>query len=60
VSTITPKRHPAGTLQEMREYNARHGFPHQEWELVRIDRKWRSLGREASQPTSMRGVENHN
>lgn len=46
--------------QRMLQLNQRAGFPHQEWELRKIHKKWRSLGKMASQPASLRNAENHN
>lgn len=46
--------------KRMVEWNRAHGFPHQEWELRKIHKKWRSLGRLASQPASLRDAEYHN
>lgn len=42
------------------QFNGRNGFPYQEWELRKMHTKWRSLGRQAAAPASLRGVENHN
>lgn len=46
--------------QRMLKFNQRVGFPHQEWEMRRIHKKWKSLGKLAKQPASLRGAENHN
>jgi hypothetical protein len=36
------------------EYNATHGFPYQQWELRKMHIKWRTLGKLARQPASLR------
>lgn len=41
-------------------HNRRNGFPYSEHELRKIYVKWRSIGGQASQPASLRNVENHN
>lgn len=42
------------------EHNQKQGFPLRDWELRKIHVKWRSLGRLASQPASLRDAEYHN
>lgn len=46
--------------QRLLQFNRRTGFPYQEWELRKMHRKYRSLGRQAQQPASLRNAENHN
>lgn len=46
--------------QRSLEYNRAHGFPYSEHELRRMHVKWRSVGRIAKQPASLRNAENHN
>lgn len=46
--------------QRLLQFNSRAGFPYQEWELRRMHRKYRQLGRLVRQPASLRNSENHN
>lgn len=46
--------------QRLLEYNRNHGFPYRDHELRQIHVKWRSVGRLAKQPASLRNAESHN
>lgn len=53
--TQAPLRHPAGTLEELRQYNTKKDCRYSDFDLQRIDRKWRMWGKWAAQPASLRG-----
>lgn len=46
--------------ERLKQFNARVGFPYSDHELRRIHVKWRSFGKQAKQPASLRNAEHHN
>ena len=45
---------------QLQQFNQRTGFPYRDHELRQIHVKWRSIGKLANQPASLRNAENHN
>jgi hypothetical protein len=50
--------------QNLEEFKAwrrqKEAFILDDWHLEQIDRKWRTLGKLARDPSALRGAENHN